>query len=107
MNQKIENTSGIVELAEYKVLLLPDPVEEKTAGGLYKPDTTKDREKYQTTKATYILGSANAFRDWGGYIPDPGDRILVNVHAGQLWKGDDGKEYRICNDKDVIGKINE
>lgn len=103
----IENTSGLTAMVEYKCLILPDTVEEKTAGGIIKPDMVRDKEKYQTTKATFVLGAENAFRDWGGYMPEPGDRVLVNVHAGMRWKADDGKEYQIVNDKDIIGKLNE
>lgn len=103
----VENTSGVVELCEYKCIVLPDPVQEKTEGGLYKPDTVRDREKYQTCKATFILASANAFRDWGGYRPEPGDRIYVAVASGMLHEGLDKKLYRIVTDKDVIGRLAE
>lgn len=105
--KKVANDSGIVELCEYKCLVLPDPVEEKTTGGLFKPDIVRDREKYQTCKATFILGSENAFRDWGGYMPQPGDRVYVAVASGMIHEGPDGKLYRIVNDKDVIGRLAE
>lgn len=102
-----ENKSGLKQLCEYKCLVLPDPVEEKTAGGLYKPDTIRDREKYQMTKATFVLRSERAFRDWGGYIPEPGDRVLVSVYAGSFIKGDDGKDYKLVTDKDVYGQLDD
>lgn len=103
-----ENGSGIKQLCEYKCLVLPDEVEERTAGGLYKPDTVRDKEKYQTCKATFIMKSENAFRDWGGYMPEPGDRVYVSVASGMIHKGlKDGKYYRIVNDKDVVGQLDE
>jgi co-chaperonin GroES (HSP10) len=87
--------------------VFPDPVTEKTSGGLYKPDTVRDREKYQTCKATFILASANAFRDWGGYRPEPGHRVYVAVASGLIHEGPDGTLYRIVNDKDVLGRLAE
>lgn len=102
----MENKSGIVALCEYKCLVLPDPVEEKR-GAIFLANETIDREKMKTCKATFILGSLNAFRDWGGYMPEPGDRVYVAVAAGMIHKGPDGQEYRIVNDKDIIGKLDE
>jgi co-chaperonin GroES (HSP10) len=108
-----ENTSGICNLCEYKCLVLPDPVEDKTEGGiLYKPDIAKEREKYRTCKATFILAAKAAFQDFGkdgnqSYIPQPGDRVYVAVAAGMFHYGPDGKEYRLVNDKDVVGQLDE
>jgi co-chaperonin GroES (HSP10) len=103
----MKNESGIIELCEYKILILPDLVEAKTEGGIWKPDTVRDKEKYQTCRGTVILRSENAFRDWGGYIPEPGDRVYVAVASGLIHEGPDGKTYRICNDKDVLGRIDD
>jgi chaperonin GroES len=101
------NQSGIKQLCEYKCLVLPDKVERTTTGGLYKPDTVVDKEKWKTCKAVFILRSDNAFRDWGGYIPEPGDRVYVAVSSGMIHEGPDGQTYRIVNDKDVIGELDE
>lgn len=103
------NNSGMKQLCQYFCLVLPDEVEEKTAGGLiYKPETVRDKEKYQTCKCTLILRSENAFRDWGGYIPEPGDRVWVGIAGGAvIRKGPDGREYRLVTDKDVFGELDE
>jgi chaperonin GroES len=101
----MENNSGIIELCEYRCLVLPDPVEEKTAGGLIIPDKVREKEKHKTCLATFILRSENAFRDWGGYIPEPGDRVYVAIASGMIHEGPDGQSYRIVNDKDVLGRI--
>lgn len=105
----MENKSGLDELCEYKCLVLPDPVDETVGGGLlYKPQTVMDKEKHRTCKATFILGSGQAFEDWPkSYKPKPGDRISVAVAAGAIHEGLDGLEYRIVNDKDIIGKLSE
>ena len=103
----MNNGSGIKQLCEYKCLVLPDEVAAMTAGGLHLSPQTVDREKMKTCKATFILRSENAFRDWGGYMPEPGDRVYVAVASGMIHKGSDGKEYRIVNDKDVVGQLDE
>lgn len=99
------NTSGIIP-ADVKVLVLPDPVEEKTAGGIILADTTKEKQQYATTKGTLIALGANAFKEWGaGNGPKPGDRIVTAQYAGLNIEGDDGKKYRVCNDEDIIAKL--
>lgn len=99
------NTSGI-EPADVKVLVLPDPVEEKTKGGIYLADTTKEKNQYATIRATLIEVGPNAFADWGGSSkPGVGDRIVTAQYAGLSIDGADGQKYRICNDEDIIARL--
>ena len=102
-----ELNCGLLELCEYKCLVLPDPPDEVTLGGIVKAQEAVKREAWKTCKATFIMKSDNAFRDWGGYMPEPGDRVYVAVASGMIHKGNDGKEYRIVNDKDVVGQLDE
>ena len=108
-----KNKSGIRELCEYKCLVLPDPVEETAPGGrIIKPQIVIDYEKYRTCKATFILAARAAFQDFGkgenkSYIPQPGDRVYVSVAAGMLHEGPDRQLYRLVNDKDVVGQLDE
>jgi len=96
------NTSGITPL-DVKVLVKPDPVEEKTAGGIILADTTKEKSRYAGTKATLIAVGPNAFREWGeGNGPRVGDRVLYAQYSGARQKGDDGEEYVVMNDEDLI-----
>lgn len=99
----MENNSGISQVYEYKCLVLADPVEEKTAGGIILADTTKDRKKFDTTNGTLILTGDLAFTDpdWGDR-PRPGDRILMAKNCGYFI---DGTDYKVINDKDIIGKL--
>lgn len=102
------NSSGFVP-CEFNVIVKPDPVEERTAGGLIKPETTKDREEFSTTKATIVAVAPMAFNDdvWPGDMakPDAGTRCLIAKHAGAVVDGDDGEKYRIVKDKDVVALI--
>ena len=101
------NSSGISP-ADVKVLVAPDPVEEKTAGGVILADTSRERQKYATVRATLVAKGPNACAEWGaGNGPEPGARILTAQYAGMRAKGCDGVEYVLCNDEDVIAVLSD
>lgn len=101
------NSSGIEPL-DLKVLVRPDTAEEVTKGGIIIPDTTKDRQKFAVVKATLIQSGSNAFKEWGiGNAPAAGSRILMAQYAGARVKGQDGEEYVLMNDEDVIALLKE
>lgn len=97
------NPSGITPV-DVKVLVRPDPVEEKTAGGIIRPDAIREREKYATVKATLIAKGQSTFAEWREQ-PKPGARVVLAQYSGANIKGDDGEEYRICNDEDIIAVL--
>ena len=109
MKKKVEGPirCGLKNLFEYKVMVLPDPVEEVTSGGIIKAPEARRLEELRTSKATLILRSENSFRDWGSYAPEPGARVSVYIFSGAIEHGPDGREYRIINDKDVMGELDE
>jgi len=97
----IENSSGIKPM-KYKVLVKPVKIKEKTSGGIYMPDTARDKEKYATVKGSLIDYGAIAFSDpdWRER-PHIGDTILFDRYAGGLELGQDDEEYRLINDSDI------
>jgi chaperonin GroES len=103
------NTSGIQPL-DLRVLVLPDPVEERSAGGILLPEQHKEREKFATVKGTLIAVGENAWEEAAarsaGFIrPVAGDRVVIAKYGGIMLTGDDGKDYRLLNDEDVIGLL--
>lgn len=105
------NTTGM-QPVEYKVVILPDDVEETDeriksakAAGIHLIEQTSEREKTKQVKGRLIAVGGNAFQDWNGTIPQVGDRIWFAKHAGYVVPGHDGKEYRLCNDKDIAAII--
>lgn len=107
------NTSGIVPL-DHRVLVLRDPVEEKSKGGIILPDSERDKQKWATTNATVIAAGALAWaeakhdaRQFGidTAFPEPGSRVKVGRHTGDNHTGKDGKEYTIVNDTDVTALL--
>jgi chaperonin GroES len=104
------NTSGIEPL-DVRVLVRPDPVEERTAGGIILAPTTIEQEKYATVKATLVAVGANAFAEASANpcfdAPQPGNRVMIAKYGGVNIKGDDGSDYRIMNDVDVVAVLKE
>jgi len=105
------NVSGIWPV-EYKILILPEDIEETDeriksakAAGIQLIEQTSEREAMKQVKGRLIAAGGNAFEDWKGQVPESGDMIWFAKHAGYVVKGDDGKEYRLCNDKDVAAII--
>ena len=97
----MNNESGIVPV-EYKVLILPEKVEEKTHGGIFIPDSAQEKAKYATMRGTLIACGAIAFTspDWLD-CPKPGDKVLFDKYSGGVVKGKDGVDYRLINDKEI------
>lgn len=102
------NGSGVLPV-EYKVLLKPDPVEEKTKGGIIVPTEAKEKEERENVMATLIGVGGRAFQDpeWGDPTPRIGDRVRVSRYAGYSFRGSDGEAYQLCQDKDICGVVVE
>lgn len=93
--------TSVGQPVEYKVLVLPDVVEEKTAGGIILAQTVKEREQMRAVRGEIIAVGGNCFEDWNPPIPIVGDRIIFAVNSGTVYKAD-GKEYRIIHDKEIV-----
>ena len=100
------NPSG-VSPTEFKVLVRPDKVEEKTKGGILLPQEQRERDQAASTAGEIIAISPLAFTyaDWPVTTapPNVGDRVAFARYAGMTVKGSDGEEYRLVNDKDIAG----
>lgn len=107
---QMRNESGIIPM-DLRVLVKPDPVEAKI-GSIILPDSTKDTERYAQVKATLVAVGENAWEEAasrsGAFVkPTPGDRVLIAKYGGVLIKGKDGVEYRIMNDDDITGRLED
>lgn len=99
----MKNESGLKPM-EYKVLVLPDVVEEKTKGGIYLPEQSQEREKNASMEGTLVEASPIAFKfEDNAPVPPVGSRVIFAKYSGVTIKGADGRDYRIMNDKDVVG----
>lgn len=93
--------SNGISPVEFKILIDPQEVEQKTTGGIILVDKITDREKLAQVKGKLIAVGGNAFEDWLPPIPKVGDTVMYAKYAGLIVKDDEGKELRICNDKDI------
>jgi chaperonin GroES len=111
MPPAISNPSGIVPM-DLRILVRPDTVEEKSKGGIIIPESAQEKEKYAQCKATVVAIGENAFEEAASRSPafvkpQPGTRVLIAKYGGVLLKGNDGVEYRIMNDEDIIARLEE
>ena len=60
----------------------------------------KEREQMAQVKGQLVAAGGNAFEDWQGKKPAPGDTVIIAKHSGLIYR-DDEEEYRIINDKDI------
>lgn len=102
------NTSGINPTG-HMVVIKVEKVEEKTAGGIILPGQHLDRENLASTKGVMVAAGPTAgdFADWpeGEAFLPVGSRVLIRKFAGCEVKGNDGMDYRVCEDKDVLAAL--
>ncbi|HEY0668461.1 MAG TPA: co-chaperone GroES [Sphingobacteriaceae bacterium] len=87
-----------------RVVVEAAPAEEKTASGLYIPDTAKEKPQRGTVVA---VGPGKYAELTGNLIPmnvKVGDEVLYGKYAGQEVTLE-GKEYLIMREADLISTI--
>ena len=85
----------------FKVLVKMDKVESHV-GKIIIPDKVRDKQQIQQDIGTIEAMGSNAFIDEGDIIPDFGERVMINRHAGvTITDPDDRSSYKLVNDKDI------
>jgi len=94
----------------WRVLVMPYKGREKTVGGVYMPDETRDRESVATVVAYVVKVGPLAYKDPDKFGEDcepwckEGDWVCIGRYAGSRFKLEGG-EVRIINDDEVIATI--
>ena len=102
MSVVAKNASGINPL-EYKVLVRPVEVDQKTRGGIILPDETKERDQHAAMEGEVIAISPLAFKyEENAPRPSTGSTVIFARYSGINVTGKDGVSYRLMNDKDVV-----
>lgn len=116
----MEADSGQLDGAE-KARMLPQPtgyrllcalpkVAEKTSGGVFRPDSIRDREEVASALLLVLAMGPDCYGDTKRFPSGPfcktGDFILVRPYAGTRFKVL-GQEFRIINDDEVSGVIED
>ena len=81
-----------------RVLILPQPAEEKTIGGIIIPDTAKEKPQQGTVVA---VGPGTKDNQMTLKV---GDNVIYGKYAGTEFHLD-GKDYMIMRESDVIAII--
>lgn len=118
------NKSGIIPQGD-RVLLKPDQIEETTAGGIVIPASERDKHQMaqvtgvvvdigsdawiHTTTQRYMDGKWVPFERVGYSKPwcKVGDRVTFARHVGLPTVGEDGEEYRLVSDEDILSTVSE
>lgn len=115
------NTTVLPDTEERKAKQLPEPsgyrilcavpdVEEKTEGGLFKADITKQYEELTTPVLFVLKVGPDAYKDEKRFPSGPwckeGDFIVTRPMAGSRIKIH-GREFRMINDDAVEGVVED
>ena len=107
------NPSGIIP-TEYKVLVRPEKVEDEITSkykglaeaGFTLADTEREQRQAGATKGIIIDCSPLAFKyeEWPNNerVPKNGDKVAFARYAGVAIEGNDGENYRLVNDRDIV-----
>ena len=92
----------------YRLLVIPYYPKERTKGGVYIPDATRDRESFATVVAYVVKMGSDAYKDvdkfpTGAYCSEK-EWVLMGRYAGNRFKVE-GLELRLINDDNIIAKI--
>lgn len=117
----MKNESGIHPSLD-RVLIQPDEIEEKTAGGIIIPDPVGQHHAMAQSIGTFIESGPDAYthfvekdsegrvisiRGYSRPAAKPGDRVAFAKYGGLQVEGKDGKVYRLMNDEDVTAVVEE
>lgn len=109
----MSNQSGIIPMG-FKVLVKIKELEEKTKGGIIIPTDTREKEEAASQIATIVdygraaftIGVADLPNEWD-IKPEVGNKVVLNRYAGITIEGNDKKEYRLVNDKEILAILSE
>lgn len=108
---KLEDCNPGFYPVEYKVIIAPEEMETVTKGGIILSDRTKETEALAQVRGLLVDVSPLAFNfdqwpeDRAELRPKPGDHVIYGKYLGTLVTGDDGREYRVLHDKDIMGVV--
>lgn len=102
-----ENKSGF-RATGHRILLVPEVVEKKSAGGLLLIEKTVNAEEQIAVIATVLEIGPDAWSDKSTDYCQVGDRVLIGQYVGKFHTSPiDGKKYRFVADLDIISPISE
>jgi co-chaperonin GroES (HSP10) len=102
----MKNQGAGIRPVGHVILVLPLEVDVKSAGGIIMATAGQTRrEEMGQTEATVVSLGNTAYADQAEAWCQPGDRVVFARYAGTERAGSDGKMYRLINDLDVKGVL--
>lgn len=111
----MKNESGVTPF-RYGLIVKPIKVEEKTKGGLYIPDESKERQQWRQSRGEVVALGELAFSmgtpGTEAYFEDTtrpsiGDVVFFREYNGQSFFGpDDVTRYVMLQDSEILGIVN-
>jgi chaperonin GroES len=86
------------------LIVKPLDEEQTTSSGIILPDTAKEKPQ----EGEVVAVGPGRVTDDGARVPmevETGDRIIYSKYAGTEYK-DEGQEYLILRESDVLAKVN-
>ena len=98
-------TSGINPVG-HRILILPREVAKTTASGIIvATESGRVREQMSNTTGIVVAMGNTCYDDMKEAWCKLGDKVAFAKYAGLLYKGKDGKDYRMVNDGDITAVL--
>jgi chaperonin GroES len=93
----------------HRVLVKVQQTERKTASGIVLPDSAVEKNQRDQVKGIIVEIGKTAWKafDAGEAWATVGDLILFSRYGGKIVFDDDGTEYRILQDEDVVAIVTD
>jgi len=103
----MKHKSGLIPVG-LSVLVLPHQVDQQTDSGIIMmTDRELERHEMKQTDCEVIAIGPEAFNDEKAPRCKVGDRIITRAYAGILREGNDGLNYRIISDHDILAILED
>jgi co-chaperonin GroES (HSP10) len=97
------------EPMEFNVVVAVAELETKTAGGIIILESKAEADQASSMRGLLVSVApmaGDAIWPDDDEAPIPGDEVIFAKYGGVLVTGDDGREYRLLKDKDIIAVCN-
>lgn len=104
-----ENTSGIHPVG-WRILVKPREIAKVSKGGiLLTTEMTQEREQLGNTTGIVVEMGNDCYSSMEDKTPwcKVGDKVIFAKYSGLMYTGKDGEQYRVINDSDITGRLDE
>jgi co-chaperonin GroES (HSP10) len=93
----------------FSIIVAMEPIP-GVASGIHLPDEVIEKRRLLQVRGRLVDMSPVAF-DFAQFpddaLPKIGDAVMIAKLAGTMITGNDGREYRVCLDKDLVAIVDE